>query len=73
MTRCCNPACHHTVPAGWEGGYCVACCDAIEASEAERHAALQAVEPVPAGDRLTPTDPYAEYGFDHAWELGGEG
>ena len=68
---CVSPTCPNLVPPGWEGGYCVACCDAIARSEDERRAAWEAEEAAKLGPLppAAPFDPHAEYGFEHPWEL----
>lgn len=68
--KCINPNCPNDVPEGWEGGYCVACCNAIEDAEAERHYQMMLEEepPPPVNHPDEIFDPYAEYGFDHPWE-----
>jgi hypothetical protein len=58
---CAHPTCSNLVPPGWEGGYCVACLDAIARSEDER----ARVGPLPPADR---DGPHARYGFDYPWE-----
>ena len=79
---CHAPHCSNDVPPGWDGGYCAACCRAIEESENERAAARLAEETselarleaevveAAAVDplRLDREDYYERYGFDYPWE-----
>lgn len=68
---CINPNCSNTVPEGWEGGYCVACCNAIEDAENERRHQFEMAEHERI-KHLPPSnepDPHEEYGFDYPWEM----